>query len=86
MPMANNVLIASWLTMAPLILPSLPTTIFCAAFLLLSQTPNPAVHSTTSIGVKFSPFLPPMVPLIPEIDLISVKCLPFLIEAQNYTK
>ena len=36
--------------------------------------PKDAVNFTTSIGVKASPGLPPMVPLIPEIDLISVMC------------
>jgi hypothetical protein len=31
-----------------------------------------AVNRTTSSGVKLSPTLPPMVPLIPDMDLIKV--------------
>jgi hypothetical protein len=37
----------------------------------LIQVPNAAVNFTTSRGVRLSPGLPPMVPRIPEIDLIS---------------
>jgi hypothetical protein len=38
----------------------------------LISAPNAAVYLTMSIGVSPSPGVPPMVPLIPEIDLIKV--------------
>jgi hypothetical protein len=45
----------------------------------LIHVPNPAVHSTMSTGVRFVPGFPPMVPLIPEIDFISVNLSIFIV-------
>jgi hypothetical protein len=39
---------------------------------LFNQRAYAAVNKTVSKGVKFSEVLPPIVPLIPEIDLIKV--------------
>jgi hypothetical protein len=36
------------------------------------------VNLTISIGVRASPHLPPMVPLMPDIDLINVIAISFL--------
>jgi hypothetical protein len=41
--------------------------------LLMAHVPKAEVNFTISTGVKPSPAAPPMVPLIPEIDFISVK-------------
>ena len=58
----------------PEILPSLATTIelLLLEFLLFIQVPYALTYFTTSIGVKFDPFLPFTVPLMPEIELINV--------------
>jgi hypothetical protein len=45
-------------------------TIFFPLFLSFTQLPNAAANLTISRGVRFSPGLPPIVPLIPEILLI----------------
>lgn len=39
--------------------------------------PYPAVHSTISIGVRFVPEVPPIVPRKPEIDFINANCVSF---------
>jgi hypothetical protein len=39
--------------------------------------PNAAVYFTISMGVRPSPAAPPMVPLMPEMDLINVTVLYF---------
>jgi len=41
----------------------------------MAQVPNAEVNFTISTGVKPSPAAPPMVPLMPEIDFISVKAV-----------
>ena len=52
---------------------SLPTTILQVGWFCLIKNPNAAVYFTMSVGVNASPAFPPIVPLIPEIDLIRVK-------------
>ena len=73
MPIPTSVCMASWLTISPEILPSLPTTTEASGVDFKIQAPNPATLSTMSTGVRLSPRFPPMVPLIPEIDLIKAK-------------
>ena len=65
---------ANCLIISPEIRASLPNTILTCSFCVLCfiQLPKAAVNLTTSIGVKESPTEPPIVPLIPEIDLM--KC------------
>jgi len=46
--------------------------LFCSTHL-----PYPAVHSTMSKGVRFSPGAPPISPLIPDIDFIKAKLFIF---------
>jgi hypothetical protein len=48
------------------------TTFLFTSGLLIIVAAKAAVNFTTSSGVKLSPLLPPIVPLIPEIDLINV--------------
>jgi hypothetical protein len=68
-------LITSELITSPLILPSLPITIFVVTVLsdLDSEmmVPNAEANFTTSIAVKAAPGFPPIVPLIPDILLIN---------------
>ena len=45
---------------------------FSAEFSSLIQSAYPVANFTTSGGVRASPGTPPMVPLIPEIDLINI--------------
>lgn len=54
----------------PLILPSLPMTIFLLP-LDKANCPYAEVNFTTSMGDKDSPGFPPIVPLIPDMLLIS---------------
>ena len=74
-PNPVSVAVTSWLTMAPLIRPSRPTTTLAGVPALPAcshnSEPKAAVNFTTSIGERVSPGLPPMVPLIPEILLIN---------------
>src|SRR5690242_3959645 len=62
-------------TISPLIRPSRPITIFAGTDLSsrLSATmlPKAEANFTTSIAVRASPGLPPMVPLMPEMLLIN---------------
>jgi hypothetical protein len=53
---------------------SLPTTIFTFfdALLFLIHNAKAELNFTMSIGLSPSPGLPPIVPLIPEIDFINV--------------
>jgi len=72
-PMLLSVLITRSLTTGPEILASRPTTILrTSLFLLFTQEPKAALNFTISTGVRFSPDLPPIVPLIPDIDFIKV--------------
>ena len=57
-------------TIGPLILPSLPTTIFLFSA-EINFRPNAAVYFTMSNGDKVSPGFPPIVPRMPEILLIN---------------
>jgi hypothetical protein len=66
--------------MAPDILPSRPITTVFLSVLVFSQVPKAAVNLTTSIGVNALPGAPPIVPRIPEIDLI--KATDFLFRGQ----
>ena len=43
-------------------------TTLASSWFFIIQRPKAVVHSTISIGVKFSPGLPPIVPRIPDID------------------
>jgi hypothetical protein len=69
------------LTMSPDGRASLPMTIFNrlpATFLSLIHAEYAAANLTISTGVKALPGCPPIVPLIPEIDLINVMSYLFL--------
>ena len=71
-PNALRVLITSLCTNSPLIRPSRPITTFLLSLARdKSQVPYAAVKRTTSSGLKVSPGLPPIVPLIPEMLLIN---------------
>ena len=61
-------------TICPDGLASLPMTTFslCSGLLFFNHVPYAEANFTVSIGVSPSLTLPPMVPLIPEIDFISV--------------
>ena len=74
-------------TIFPEILASLPITIllFLIWFSLLSHITNELVNSTISSFVRSSPFLSPIVPLIPEIDFISGIIIVFCKYTFNYT-
>jgi hypothetical protein len=54
---------------------SRPITIFFMPLCPTAHAPNAEVNFTISSGVKPSPAAPPIVPLIPEIDFMSVKSL-----------
>ena len=59
----------------PEIRASLPITtfiFFLSGFLAMINAPYADANFTASIGVKLSAVLPPMVPLIPDIDFINV--------------
>jgi hypothetical protein len=58
-------------TISPEILASLPMITLGLLVSDITQAPYAEVNLTISIGVNPSPGFPPMVPLIPEIDLIS---------------
>ena len=60
-------------TISPEIRASLPITILFLPDFEMTHFPNAAVYLTISAGVKPSPAIPPMVPLMPEIDFIKVK-------------
>ncbi len=63
------------LIILPEIRASLPITILILSlegFLFFIKVPYAAANFTASMGVKFSEVWPPIVPLIPEIDLINV--------------
>lgn len=64
-------------TMLPDKRASRPTTILLLLFLVVLRirVEYAAVNFTTSTGLRPLPTCPPMVPLIPEIDLISVMFL-----------
>ena len=52
------------------------TTVFMPVF-FITQLPKAAVNFTISAGVNAFPAFPPIVPLMPEIDFISVKNIKF---------
>ena len=70
-PKAMRVLATKSRTMEPEIRASRPMMTLAGLPFCNNQVPKAAVHSTMSWGVKFCPGSPPMVPLMPEIDLIS---------------
>ena len=74
-----------WFTISPEIRASRPTTIFTDFFSLfcLIQIAKAELNFTISIGLNPSPDLPPIVPLIPEIDLINVTVICFLQVCKN---
>src|SRR5947207_405963 len=52
---------------------------------LISQEPKAAVNLTMSKGVRLSPLLPPIVPLIPEMDFMSANVfLNLILRMQRY--
>jgi hypothetical protein len=57
--------------------------IFLLPVFSITQLPKAAEYFTISIGVSASSALPPIVPLIPEIDLISANAFS-LFELQIY--
>ena len=67
------------LTIGPEIRASRPTTTvgFCLPELTFTQVAKAAAYFTRSMGLRPSPGCPPMVPRIPEIDLISVTLILF---------
>lgn len=75
-PKLTNVDVTNCCTMSPDGRASLPTTTAGFDFNLderfIIHSEYPAVNFTMSTGVNPSPGFPPMVPLIPEIDLINV--------------
>src|SRR5690606_9758680 len=71
-PMLCNVPITRFRTISPETRASRPTTILSAADCCWIKRPNAAVNLTISIGVSASPGLPPIVPRMPEMDLINV--------------
>ena len=74
-------------TILPEILASLPTTILLLmmSFSFSSHKTNDLVYNTISSLVRSSPFLFPIVPLIPEIDFISGIIIVFCKYTFNYT-
>jgi hypothetical protein len=58
---------------SPDIRASLPTITLASAPEFNNHVPYAEANLTVSRGVKLSPGLPPIVPLIPEIDFINVK-------------
>lgn len=71
-PIDCNVPVTRWLTISPLIRASRPITITGFPVVLLIQVPNAAVNLIMSSGVRLCPALPPIVPRMPEMLLISV--------------
>jgi undecaprenyl-diphosphatase len=67
------------LTISPVILPSLPITTRGFTAFVFTQSENAVEKATRSTGVKLSPGVPPMVPRIPDIDLISVNTCDFYV-------
>lgn len=60
-------------------LASRPTTTFLLPSVRIIRA-KAAVNFTTSKGVRASPLLPPIVPLIPDIDLINVTRVEFKVQ------
>jgi hypothetical protein len=58
-------------TISPETRASRPITILVLCEFFFAHSAYAAVNFTTSIGLSVSPLLPPIVPLIPEIDLIN---------------
>jgi hypothetical protein len=59
-------------TISPEMRASLPRTIFFLPVFLVTHIPKPAVNFKISAGVSPLPGVPPITPLIPDIDLINV--------------
>ena len=59
--------------MGPELRPSRPTMITGEFVFLLINVAKADVNDTISTGVRLSPAVPPIVPRMPDIDLINVK-------------
>src|SRR5690554_591786 len=71
MPKPCKVAVTNLETISPEILASLPIIILGFWVFSITHAPYAAVNLTTSMGVKLSPTVPPIVPRIPEIDFIN---------------